>query len=66
MLYTLCFLLLFLLILTHVQEAAAYAADGFLLWYSKMIPSLLPFMILSGLMIRMNLSQRLGKWFQPV
>lgn len=66
MLYTLCFLFIFLLILTHAQEAAAYAADGFLLWYSKMIPSLLPFMILSGLMIRMGLSQRLGKWFQPV
>lgn len=66
MLYTLCFLILFILILTHAQEAAAYAADGFLLWYSKMIPSLLPFMILSGLMIRMGLSRRLGKWFQPV
>jgi len=66
LLYTLCFLILFLLILTHAQEAAAYAADGFLLWYSRMIPSLLPFMILSGLMIRMGLSQRLGKWFQPV
>ncbi len=66
MLYTLCFLILFLLILTHAQEAAVYAADGFLLWYSKMIPSLLPFMILSGLMIRMGLSERLGKWFQPV
>lgn len=66
MLYTLCFLLLFLLILTHSREAAAYAADGFLLWYSRMIPSLLPFMILSGLMIRMGLSRRLGKWFQPL
>lgn len=66
MLYTLFFLLLFLLILTHSQEAAAYASEGFLLWYSKMIPSLLPFMILSGLMIRMGLSRRLGIWFQPV
>ena len=66
MLYTIFFLLLFILILTHAQEAAAYAADGFLLWYSKMIPSLLPFMILSGLMIRMGLSRRLGRWFQPV
>ncbi len=66
MLYTLCFLLLFILILTHAQEAAAYAADGFLLWYSKMVPSLLPFMILSGLMIRMGLSYRLGRWFQPL
>lgn len=66
MLYTLCFLLLFLMILTHSQEAASYAAEGFLLWYSKMIPSLLPFMILSGLMIRMGLSRQLGKWFQPI
>lgn len=66
MLYTLCFLLLFFLILTNASQAAAYAAEGFLLWYSKMIPSLLPFMILSGLMIRMGLSQRMGKWFQPV
>ena len=66
MLYTIFFLLLFILILTHAQEAAAYAADGFLLWYSKMIPSQLPFMILSGLMISMGLSRRLGRWFQPV
>lgn len=66
MLYTLCFVILFILILTHAQEAATYAADGFLLWYSKMIPSLLPFMILSGLMIRMGLSKRLGNWFQPL
>lgn len=54
------------MILTHSQTAAAYASEGFLLWYSKMVPSLLPFMILSGLMIRMGLSRRLGKWFQPV
>lgn len=66
MLYTLCFLLLFILILVHSQEAAAFAAQGFLLWYSKMIPSLLPFMILSGLMIRMGLSEKLGNWFKPL
>lgn len=65
MLYTLVFLILFILILTHSQEAAGYAAQGFLLWYSKMIPSLLPFMILSGLMIRMGVSKRLGSWFRP-
>ncbi len=66
LLYTLCFILLIFLILTHATQAAAYAAEGFLLWYSRMIPSLLPFMILSGLMIRMGLSQKMGKWFQPV
>lgn len=66
LLYTLCFLLFFILILVYSQEAAAFAAQGFLLWYSKMIPSLLPFMILSGLMIRMGLSEKLGNWFKPV
>ncbi len=66
MTYTLLFLLLFTLILTHAPEASVYAAEGFLLWYSKMIPSLLPFMILSGLMIRMGLSHRLGKCFEPI
>ncbi len=59
-------MLLFILILVHSQEAAAFAAQGFLLWYSQMIPALLPFMILSGIMIRMGLSEKLGSWFRPL
>ena len=35
-------------ILTHSSLSLAYAALGLNLWYEKMVPVLLPFMILSG------------------
>lgn len=66
MIYTLLFLLLTFLILTQSDISLYYAFYGFTLWYSKMIPSLLPFMILSGILIRMNLSERFGGLLHPV
>lgn len=66
MIYTLLFLLLTVLILTQSDISLYYAFYGFTLWYSKMIPSLLPFMILSGILIRMNLSERFGGLLHPV
>lgn len=66
MLYTLLFLLLTYLILTHSQLSLHYAFQGFALWYSKMIPALLPFMILSGIVIRMNLSEKFVKCLHPL
>lgn len=42
------------------------ALEGLNLWFSKMIPALLPFMILSGLMIRTGLSDSFASWFSPV
>lgn len=66
MLYILLFLLLTLLILTHSQVSLYYAFNGFTLWYSKMIPSLLPFMMISGILIRMNLSERFVGILHPV
>lgn len=66
MIYTLLFLLLTFLILTQSDTSLYYAFYGFSLWYSKMIPSLLPFMILSGILIRMNLSERFGGLLHPV
>lgn len=56
-LYTLFFLLLTGCILTHSQISLYYALIGLNLWYEKMIPALLPFMILSGIMIRMRLTE---------
>lgn len=41
-------------ILTHSSLSLAYAALGLGLWYEKMVPVLLPFMILSGTLIRMG------------
>lgn len=66
MLYTLLFLLLTYFILTQSAVSLYYAFHGFTLWYSKMIPSLLPFMILSGILVRMNLTEHFSKVLYPV
>ncbi len=66
MLYTLLFLLLTFLILTHSEVSLYYAFHGFSLWYSKMIPALVPFMIISGILIRMNLSEGFAKILHPL
>lgn len=54
--YTLFFLLITACILSHSQLALGYSLLGLTLWFDNMIPALLPFMILSGIMIRMNLT----------
>lgn len=64
--YTLLFLLFTVCILTHSELSLAYALLGLNLWFDKMIPSLLPFMMLSGIMIRMNLSKNFSKLLYPV
>ena len=46
-------------ILTHSSLSLAYAALGLSLWYEKMVPVLLPFMILSGTLIRMGMTDSL-------
>ena len=66
MLYTLLFLLLTYFILTHSDISLYYAFHGFTLWYSKMIPSLLPFMIISGILVRMNLTEYFSKILHPL
>lgn len=66
MLYTFLFLILTYYILSHSQIALHYAFQGFTLWYSKMIPALVPFMILSGTVIRMNLTEKFVAMVHPV
>ena len=56
-LYTLFFLFLTGCILTHSQISLYYALTGLQLWFQKMIPTLLPFMIISGIMVRMRLTE---------
>ncbi len=66
MLYTILFLLLTYFILTQSAVSLHYAFHGFTLWYSKMIPSLLPFMILSGILVRMNLTEHFSRLLHPL
>lgn len=43
-------------ILTHSDLSLEYARNGLELWFNSMVPTLLPFMILSGTLIRMGLT----------
>lgn len=64
--YTVLFFLLIYLILTHSQISLYYALNSLKLWYSKMIPALLPFMILSGIMIRLQLTEGFAALLHPI
>ena len=50
------FTALTLSMLLENEKALVLSLTGLNLWFEKMIPTLLPFMILSGILIRMNLS----------
>lgn len=65
-LFTLLALYLIYLLLRYPAQALSYASTGLHLWFQKMIPTLLPFMILSGIMIRMNLTERFVRFLHPL
>ena len=56
-LYLSAFIFLTYCILTHSGLSLAFAAAGLKLWFDHMIPALLPFMILSGTLIRLDLTE---------
>lgn len=60
-----CCFFLFLL-LFYSKDCILLSSNGLLIWYRNMIPSLFPFMVLSGFMVRSNLSSTLGHWIQPI
>lgn len=65
-LYTLFFLILTICILTHSQISLYYAFNGLELWYTKMIPALVPFMIISGIMVRLHLTESFSTVLYPM
>lgn len=62
----LLFLALIVCILTNSSLSLYYASLGLELWFQKMIPALLPFMILSGIMVRMKLTEKMSMVLFPV
>lgn len=60
------FTALTLSMLLESEKALALSINGLNLWFEKMIPTLLPFMILSGILIRMNLSDSFARLFSPL
>ncbi|NLK74619.1 MAG: transporter [Clostridiales bacterium] len=59
-------LLFLLLILLYPQASFQGASNGLLLWFHTILPTLLPFIILSNLMIRLNITRQISRLFYPV
>ena len=65
-LFTALALYLIVLMLRHPALSLEYASTGLNLWLTKMVPTLLPFMILSGIMIRMDLTENFVTLMHPM
>lgn len=63
---TIFLLLLFTLMLLYPKYSLHYAATGLKLWLTCLVPTMLPFMILSGLLIRQHLTESFVKVFYPL
>lgn len=64
--YTLLAFILTAIILSFPSECLSFSLNGLNLWFERMIPTLFPFMVLSGIMIRMNLTGSFVKILNPV
>lgn len=63
---TCIFLIVLSCILCNSQLSFYYAAQGLNLWFERMIPVLFPFMILSGIMVRLKLTEKIAIVLKPV
>lgn len=59
-------ILFIVLLLTNPVISSKLVLSGLTTWCTKMIPSLFPFMVLSGILLRTGLSHRLSKILYPV
>lgn len=60
------FLILTFCILTNASQSLVLAQSGLELWFHNMVPTLLPFMILSGTLIRMGLTEGFVTLVHPI
>lgn len=65
-LYTVLAFLVTAVILLFPADCLSFALKGLNLWFERMIPTLFPFMVLSGIIIRMNLTDSFVKVLNPV
>ena len=62
----LCILIFIVYILFFPQDAVTAATDGLVLWYERVLPSLLPFAILSNILIYSGFTGYLVKLLYPL
>lgn len=65
-LYLIVIFILFVFLLTNPVIAVKAAENGLLLWFHTIIPTLLPFMILSGLIIKLDGIKYITGFLAPV
>lgn len=65
-LYTLLAFTLTIVILSFPADCLSFSLNGLNLWFERMIPTLFPFMVLSGIIIRMNLTGSFVKILNPI
>ena len=66
LLYTLSTLLFFLLLLLFPQTVFRGAESGLLLWFRTVLPTLLPFLIVSNFLIRTDAARMLARLLTPI
>ncbi len=61
-------LIVLFLIAMLLFPTASYqgASTGLLLWFHNVLPNLLPFIIISNLMVRLNITKKISKLFYPI
>ena len=59
-------LLFIFLLLTNPVNSISLVNTGLSTWYKHMIPSLFPFMVLSGILLRTGISRQLSNMFYPI
>lgn len=62
--FCVCFFLYALL--RYPAAMLAASADGIALWLTKVFPSLFPFLVACGLLLRIGAAERMGKLLRPV
>lgn len=53
-------------LLSNSKLASSYVQEGLSVWAKSALPALFPFMVLSGLIIRLGMAERVSKAFKPV
>ena len=64
--YTCLAFLITAVILLFPAHCLSFALKGLNLWFERMIPTLFPFMVLSGIIIRMDLTDAFVKMLNPI
>ncbi len=62
----LCTCFLIFALLRYPQAMLAASTKGVMLWFNQVLPSLFPFMVACGLLLRMGAAETVGEWLRPL